>query len=366
MAKLLMMPGLGAAEGLARGKKNALFNTLEEFHKYWERIDIVVPRVKNQQVTNVFGNVFIHCSPFPLFLHPLFFIFKIVKLHRMVGFDLMTVHEFPPFYNGIAARLLWYITHIPYIIEVMHIPGHPRAGNLKEWFYKHFMRCFIAFDTKKAKAVRVMNKHEVPEFLVHAGVPREKIKLIPAIYIDQTIFHPQEVEKKYELIFVGRLEKNKGTDIFVKAVALLGVKAIVIGAGPLEEELKSLAQKIGADITFHGFAKDAHTVAHLMNESRVLVMCSYNEGGPRVVVEAMACGVPVVATRVGIVSDIVPEEQQCDWNPTDLSAKVKRLLNELGVYKSARSAGLEAVKPFEKTVTVSFYAAKLIELINKS
>lgn len=365
MAKLLMIPGLGAVEGLVQGKKNALYNTLEEFHKYWDRIDIVVPRVKGQQVTNIFGNVFIHCSPFPRLFHPLFFIFKIIKLHRTIRFDLITVHEFPPFYNGIGARILWHIMSIPYVVEIMHIPGHPRAGNLKEWAYKYFTRFFIAFDTAKAKIVRVMNKHEVPEFLIRAGVPKEKIKLIPAIYIDQAVFHPQEVEKKYDLIFVGRLEKNKGAEMFVKAVTELGVKAIIVGIGPFENHLKSLAEKTKADIVFRGFAKDAHEVARLINESRVLVMCSYNEGGPRVVAESMACGVPVVATRVGVVPDIIPFEQQCDWNPRDISAKAKRLLNDSNAYASARTAGLETVKQFEKTLVIKFYADQLKSIINK-
>lgn len=365
MAKLLMMPGLGAVEGLAQGKKNALYNTLEEFHKYWERIDIVIPRVKDQSAQTLFGNVFIHSSPWPLLLHPFFFITKAASLHRRIKFDLVTVHEFPPFYNGVGAWLLWKIIRVPYVLEILHVPGYPRASSFRERIYLVAMRWFVAFDAAKAKAVRVMNKKEVPDFLIRAGVPKEKIKLIPAIYIDQTVFRPQGVEKKYDLIFVGRLEKNKGADMFVKSVAELGVKAIIVGTGPLEKNLKALAKKIGADIVFHGFAKDAHEVAHLISESRAFVMCSYNEGGPRVVAEAMACGVPVVATRVGIVPDIVPVEQQCDWDSTDIADKAKRLLSDSGAYKSARSIGLESVKQFEKVSAIKFYADQLKSIANQ-
>lgn len=365
MTKLLMVPGLGAVEGLVQGKKNALYNTLEEFHKYWERIDIIVPKTKHQSVQALFSNVFIHPSSWPLLLYPFFFIIKAVSLHNRIKFDLVTVHEFPPFYNGIGAWLLWQIIHVPYLLEIMHVPGYPCASSFKERVYLLATRWFIALDATKAKAVRVMNKHEVPEFLIRAGVPREKIKLIPAIYIDQAVFHPQEVEKKYDLIFVGRLEKNKGADLFVKTVAELGVKAIIVGTGPLENDLKSLAKKVRADIVFHGFAKDAHEVARLMNESRVLVMCSYNEGGPRVIAEAMACGVPVVATRVGIVPDIVPIEQQCDWTPADVATKAKLLLSNSVAYESARSAGLESVKQFEKVSAIRFYADQLKSLANQ-
>lgn len=360
-----MIPGLGAVGGLVQGKKNALYNTLEEFHKHWERIDIVAPKVKGQLVQTLFGNVFIHCSPWPLLFHPFFFIIKIISLHRKAHFDLITVHEFPPFYNGIGARLLWQIIHIPYLLEVMHIPGYPRASNLKERAYLLVTRWFIAFDAAKAKAVRVMNKKEVPDFLIRAGVPSGKIKFIPAIYIDQTIFKPQDIDKKYDLIFVGRLEKNKGADMFVEAVAELGIRAVVVGTGPLENNLKSLAEKTGANIIFHGFAKDASEVARLMNESRVLAMCSHNEGGPRVVAEAMACGLPVVATRVGIVPDIIPTEQQCDWKSEDIAERVKCLLDNSAAYKTARNTGIESVKPFERVSAIKFYADELKSLTNK-
>ncbi len=58
MAKLLMITGLGSAEDLASNKRGAFYYTLEEFHKYWDRIDIIVPKVKNP-IKNIFWNVFI-------------------------------------------------------------------------------------------------------------------------------------------------------------------------------------------------------------------------------------------------------------------------------------------------------------------
>src|SRR3989338_6981243 len=112
MAKLLMITGLGGAVDLASDKKGAFYYTLEEFQKYWDRIDIVVPRIKNP-VKNFFGNVFIHSSPLPLFFHPLFFIYKILKLNREVKFDLMTVHESPLFKTGGGGLFVFFLAEIP-------------------------------------------------------------------------------------------------------------------------------------------------------------------------------------------------------------------------------------------------------------
>src|SRR3990167_9802335 len=214
MAKLLMITGLGSAKDLASGKKGAFYNTLEEFHKYWERIDVIAPRDKKQTQREkiLFGNVFIHISPWPLIFHPLWFLKKGFEIYKEQKFDLMIVHEFPPFYNGIGARLLWQKARVPYLLEIFHVPGYPRTASLKELVYRTLLKLFIRFDASKAKAVRVMNLKQVPEFLIQAGVPKNKLSYIPAIYIDLDVFKPASTEagsvfggeKEYDLIFIGR------------------------------------------------------------------------------------------------------------------------------------------------------------------
>lgn len=104
MAKLLMITGLGSARDLASDKKGAFYYTLEEFHKYWDRIDIICPRVKGQKsgVKSLFGNVFMHISPWPLIFHPIWFLKKGVEIYKEQKFDLMTVQEFPLFIMALA------------------------------------------------------------------------------------------------------------------------------------------------------------------------------------------------------------------------------------------------------------------------
>src|SRR3989338_2072901 len=69
MPKLLMISG---DRSLAVGKRGAFYNTMEEFHRYWERIDIIVPKTTNYKLKtiNYFDNVFIHSSPWPLIFQP--------------------------------------------------------------------------------------------------------------------------------------------------------------------------------------------------------------------------------------------------------------------------------------------------------
>ncbi|MDP3792308.1 MAG: glycosyltransferase [bacterium] len=416
--KLLMITGLGSAKDLASGRRGAFYNTLEEFSKYWTRIDIICPRVKNinsgnpkseplnpKQIINsklqtkiLFNNVYLHISPWPLVLHLVFFIKKALEIYKEQRFNLMTVHDFPPFYNGIAARILWQFIKIPYVLEIFHIPGHPRAVNFKESVYKVFFELFIKFDASKAKAVRVMN-YQIADFLVNNGVPKEKIVYIPAIYIDLDVFRPMNLPKEYDLIFIGRLEKNKGIDLFIEAVEKLKCKAIIVGDGPIVGSLKSRVKslKLENNVIFHGWAKDSHEIAELINKSKILVMTSYNEGGPRVVVEALACGVPVLATPVGIVPDLLKNGPDfssstesrdrkiedprfashalhevnrdlggeiIDWSVEDIALKVKNLLSDSDRHQKYSQDGPEIAKQFEKKAAIKNYAEKIKQLVN--
>ena len=389
MAKLLMITGLGSAKDLASGRQGAFYNTLEEFHKYWDRIDIIAPKILNpkseilnkskiqnskSQTIVLFGNVYIHVSPWPLVFHPFWFLKKGRQIYKEQKFDLMTVHDFPPFYNGIGARLLWQKIKVPYILEILHIPGHPRVASIKEAFYRFLFKLFIRLDVSRAKAVRVMN-NQVAEKLVQFGVPESKINLIPAIYVDSDIFKPMTLPKEYDLIFVGRLEKNKGIDLLLETASklktqILNFKMIIVGSGPLKENLKFKIKnlKLQDNVLLHGYAKDSHEIAELLNKSKILVMPSYNEGGPRVVVEAMACGVPVLATPVGIVSDLLKNGSGGEiiaWEAEDIDHKAKGLLSDPNKYQEYSLNGLEIAKQFEKKEAIKNYAEQLKILISK-
>lgn len=370
MSKLLMVTGLGSVRDLASDKKGAFYSTLEEFSKYWDRIDIISPKIKNQEpgVKVFFGNIYVHISSWPLIFHPLWFLKKGIEIYNEQKFDLMTVQEYPPFYNGIGARLLWQKIKVPYILEIHHIPGYPRAASTKEEIYRSLLRVFIEADAKKAKAVRVVNQNQVPKFLVDAGVPKEKIMYVPSLYIDLNIFKPMNLVKEYDLIFVGRLEKNKGIDLFLETVKKLNCRAIIVGAGSLLEELqeKTNSYNLQANILFHGWAKDHGEIAELINKSKIMIMPSYNEGGPRVIVEALACGVPVLATPVGLVQDFSKKISGIlgiDWDSEDIARKAKEILDNKEYYDSQSKAGIELAQKFEKKTAIRNYAENLKQII---
>lgn len=203
---------------------------------------------------------------------------------------------------------------------------------------------------------------------------KNKIETIPSFYIDLDNFKMMNLEKKYDLIFVGRLAKNKGINLFIEAVKLLitnyqlPIKALIIGDGPLRKnyELRITNYGLKDNILFSGWVKGQEEIAKLLNQSRVFILTSLNEGGPRVLLEAMACGVPVLATLVGIVPDIVRSGESgevIEWNAADIAKKGSDLLHDRDKNQMYVLAGLEIAKQFEKKVAIKNYADKLKKFI---
>jgi len=106
--------------------------------------------------------------------------------------------------------------------------------------------------------------------------------------------------------YIGRLVSIKRPDRFVDAAARLAsqhpnVEFVVVGDGPLGDNVRARAATT-PQIKFAGWRRN---VASILAALDVIVLCSDNEGIPLSLIEASYCGVPIVATKVGSVSDVV-------------------------------------------------------------
>lgn len=117
-------------------------------------------------------------------------------------------------------------------------------------------------------------------------------------------------EDKKVVLFVGRLAEKKGVKYLIQAMKMIDARLIIVGTGPLETELKELAAKETGDIVFLG-NKTHEELKIIMPSADVYAAPSITakggdtEGIPVSIMEAMASGVPVVASDSGGISDLV-------------------------------------------------------------
>ncbi|MBL4588529.1 MAG: glycosyltransferase, partial [Alphaproteobacteria bacterium] len=112
---------------------------------------------------------------------------------------------------------------------------------------------------------------------------------------------------KKQLISVGNLIELKGHHLVIEALQKLpGVELHIVGEGPKEAELKQLASHLGVDDRVHFLGYKTHQqLAELYNQADALILASSREGMPNVLLEAMACGTPVIATNVGGAEEVI-------------------------------------------------------------
>lgn len=151
---------------------------------------------------------------------------------------------------------------------------------------------------------------------------------------------PRQPQEKDEptIICVGRLSPEKGQAGLLSAFARLraarpGLKLRLVGDGPARESLEALASQLDVSdaVTFVGRLPEAETLEEIAR-SDLLVLPSFMEGLPIVLMEAMALGVPVVASRVAGIPELVEDESTgllftpSDWD--GLTAAIARLLDD--------------------------------------
>jgi len=110
-------------------------------------------------------------------------------------------------------------------------------------------------------------------------------------------------EKKSDVIFTGRLLSNKNVDVLIKSIQLIKerkpeIECLIIGEGPEKKNLEILAKKLNLEnnVKFLGFLENHDDVYAIMKSSKVFVLPSTREGFGIVVIEANACGLPVITT----------------------------------------------------------------------
>jgi glycosyltransferase involved in cell wall biosynthesis len=362
---LLMFSGDSA---IAQGQDGAFYQMLRRFARHWARIDILTPSAPGAANRVLHERVFVHPSPWHRALQPLFIRHKGAQLLSERHYAVVVSHDFGFFYNGIGA---WWLLrdkpHLPLISEIHHIEGYPIAVSWREHLWRQAARVYLPLAARRVAAFRTVNRREVPDFLRQLGIPEAKILVLPSVYLDFEILQPQpDVPKIYDVLFVGRLAANKGIDVLLKALVLVkeaypDVRLAIRGEGALKTRLDTFIHQtnLQANVVFVPRVTDSAAMASLYQSAKMLVCASTVEGNPRVTLEAMACGVPVLSTPVGIMPDVIQDGENgflFSRAAQPLAEKICRLLDNPMLQAQFSRAGRATAQQFDAETTLAQYA----------
>jgi glycosyltransferase involved in cell wall biosynthesis/O-antigen/teichoic acid export membrane protein len=181
--------------------------------------------------------------------------------------------------------------------------GHTLKVRVYEWLESLIMR--------NAHGV-VAVSGEMRGMLAKDGVAHEKLFLIENLLTLQIHQKKQTASAlgPLKLLFVGRLSPEKGCDVLIRSLSKVkaDVEARVVGDGVERQRLENLCRNLGLQnkITFVGFQKDV--LPHLQ-AADVLVMPSFREGQPLALIEALCMGLPVIASNVGGIPELIEDQQ---------------------------------------------------------
>lgn len=219
-----------------------------------------------------------------------------------------------------------------------------------------------------ADRIVVASAHEQHLLTALYGAAAERIAIVPC-GIDLELFAPMEKEAARHklgltdgervILFVGRIEPLKGIDILISAAAQLhedeNFIVLIVGADSREAsevaQLRAQAERLGVDhhISFVGAVEHSRLPLYY-NAADVCVVPSYYESFGLVAVESMACGTPVVASRVGGLTSTVQDGETgylIPWRcPEPFAERLELLLDNDELRASFGRAGREAVERF--------------------
>lgn len=178
-----------------------------------------------------------------------------------------------------------------------------------------------------------------------------------------------EVTKERSLVVgtVGRLSPEKGHSVLIQAAAIIrnrfpSCRFLIVGDGPLKDRLQNLAYDLGLEkeIEFIGYRPDVQPYLKSMD---VFALPSYTEAMPLSLLEAMALGLPIVASKVGGIPEVIKDGYNGflvePGNEKDLADKIIRFLESPHVRKAMGQAGRETV---ESRFNVEIMTRKITEL----
>ncbi|MEE9516115.1 MAG: glycosyltransferase [Candidatus Adiutricales bacterium] len=269
--------------------------------------------------TQKMGVNFFVCGNLARPIRPLADLKALLDLYRFMrrhGFDLVHTHTSKA---GVIGRVAAILAGVPVIIHASH--GHIYTG----FYGPLFSRILLLLDrflSRWTERIVTLTARGLDEQVRMSIAPRSRFRVVPS-GVDLTRFMDSPVSIEHTraelglplsgplLGMVAELDHRKGHKYLIEAMPAVfrahqDARLLIVGQGPLENQLKAQITGLGLQdaIILTGHREDIPEILHLLD---IFVLSSINEGMGRVIVEAMACGLPVVASNLMGIPELVED-----------------------------------------------------------
>lgn len=217
--------------------------------------------------------------------------------------------------------------------------------------------------------------------IINLGISEDKVHVVPN-GVDIEKFKPSGKEKSRTLLnlpqdkkivlFVGALRKIKGVDYLIEAAkSFVGTNTVLYMVGR-DDGLKKSLEKRAQELKIFNYIKYTGPVNHediplWISASDILVLPSLSEGRPNVVLEALSCEIPVVATDVGGIPELMVDGETGYLvpakNPEELSEKINKLLEDASRREKMGRLGRKSI--IQRGLTWEAHAKSTVEIYSK-
>ena len=243
----------------------------------------------------------------------LLFVRSLWALHRLRAesgdFDLIDAHYFYP--DGVAALMLGKVMRKPVVITA-------RGTDVNLIPLYRLPRAMIRYAAREAAGLITVSR-ALKDGVIALGIPESKVRVLRN-GVDLDVFRPMRrsdirarlgLSAGRTLLSVGHLIERKGHALVISALpALPQYFLLIVGEGPERQALERLATKLGVADRVRFLGQVAHEeLPEVYSAADALVLASSREGWPNVLLEAMACGTPVVASNIWGNPEVVAQPE---------------------------------------------------------
>lgn len=356
---------------------------LKEIMKLCSVIGVVspkpwLPKIKDNPKEEVWGDIkifrprYFMIPKLTVYLNGFFYFISVYlflrRMKEFIDFDILHVHFAYP--TGFAGVLLGKILKKKVILTV-------RGTDINSFPENRILRIFIKYTlTNVEETIAVSNalKKEVAKM----DVAVNKVTVIPN-GVNLNLFKPMPkrdarkelgLDNHYNIIlFVGNLEKVKGLEYLLRAFKEIcnsnvidNTILVLIGTGSLYNLINKMIDDYGIQDCVMLKNHIPHEGIPLwINASDVLCLASLSEGRPNVLYEAIACGIPVVATNVGGISEIIASKELGELTPSKSANDLKDAL----IRVLMKEWDSQSIRNYALPHSMAKYSKKVVDVYHK-